>query len=276
MNTLLVANKFSSSTLTTMVVVALVCTAIPFLLLAYYRTKTNAKISSFFVGMGFYALFYFVAQGLLNAFLFNICHLKDVFNMSTHPVWYALYGALIAGGFGVIGKYIGLRFAMKNRPGKDNSLVFGAGYGGFETIAFGSSMIMGNIILAFMVNSMGMDQYIAKLGLSGQELTDFQNGLQQLMAVPSMEYVSQGIEQALTLFFQTALATLLYMGIHENISKLFFPICLVAEIAYYVPVYLARAGIIQNTMIHLGITGGIAVLTAAYAYRRFFLTPEEV
>nr|MBP3598708.1 YhfC family intramembrane metalloprotease [Eubacterium sp.] len=276
MNSLLVATRFSSSTLTTMIVVALVCTAVPFLLLAYYRVKTSAKISSFFVGMGFYALFYFVAQGLLNAFLFNVCNLKDVFNMSTHPIWYTLYGALVAGIFGFMGKYIGLRFAMKTRTGKDNGLVFGAGYGGFETIAFGSSMIMGNVILAFMVNSLGMDEYIAKLGLTGKELTEFQNGLQQLMAVPAMEYVSQGIEQMLTLFFQTALAILLYLGIHGQNEKRLFPICVVLEILYYVPVYLTRAGIIENPMINLGIAGAIAVLTAAYAYRRFFLTPEEV
>ncbi len=275
MNALLVASKFSGSTLTTMIVVALLCTAVPFLFLAYFRTKTDAKISSFFIGMGYYALFYFVVQGLLNAFLFNVCHLKNIFNMSTHPIWYSLYGALVAGVFGAIGTYLGLRFALKNRPGKSNGLVFGAGYGGFETIAFGSSMIMGNVILAFMVNSLGMDAYIAKLGLTGKELTDFQSALHELMEVPSIEYVAQGVEQILTLLFQTALAILLYLSIHNKKQSFLFPLSILVEVLYYVPVYLARAGIIENIFVHLSITSALAVLTSAYAYRQFFSYEDD-
>ncbi len=275
MNAFLVANKFSGSTLTTMIVIALLCTAVPFIFLAYYRSKTNAKISSFFIGMGFYALFYFGAQGLLNALIFNIFNLKDTFNLSTHPVWYALYGALVAGGLGAVGKFVGLRFAMKERTGKENGLLFGAGYGGFETIAFGSSMIMGNIILALMVNSLGMEEYIAKLGLSGQKLTDFQNGLQELIAVPSIEYVAQGTTQVLTLFFQTTLTLLVYIAIHDQKRKFLFPVAILLELLFYVPVYFSRAGIIQNTMIELGIIGGITILSAAYAYRIFFSYTEK-
>lgn len=275
MNVLLTAVKFPGSTLTTMIVTALLCTAIPFLFLAYYRMKTGAKISSFFIGMGYYALFYFVAQGLLNVFLFQICHLKDHFNMSTHPVWYALYGALIAGGLGAAGKIAGLRYAMKKRTGKENGLVFGAGYGAFETIAFGSSMVMGNIILAFMVNSMGMEEYITKLGLTGQELTEFQDGLSELIAVPAIQYAVQGTQQILTLFFQTALAILLYLAIHDKKRSYLYPFSILLEMIYYVPVYLSRAGILPNTMLLLVLTGCIAILTAAYAYRIYFSFHDE-
>lgn len=275
MNVLLTAVKFPGSTLTTMIVTALLCTAIPFLFLAYYHMKTNAKISSFFIGMGYYALFYFVAQGLLNVFLFQICHLRDSFNMSTRPVWYALYGAFAAGGFGSLGKIIGLRYAMKKRTGKENGLVFGAGYGAFETIAFGSSMVMGNIVLAFMVNSMGMEEYITKLGLTGQELAEFQAGLSELAAVPSIQYASQGTQQILTLFFQTSLAILLYLAIHGEKRSLYYPLSILLEILYYVPVYLSRAGLFKNSLLSLALTGGIAILTAAYAYRMYFSFSDE-
>ena len=66
--------------------------------------------------MGFYVLFAFVAEGILNALLFNLFSLKDVLNRSIHPVWYALYGAVAAGIFEEMGKYAGLRYFMKDRP----------------------------------------------------------------------------------------------------------------------------------------------------------------
>ncbi len=87
MNVYLMADHFSSQSLASMIIVALVCTALPFICLGYFRAKTGAKMSSFFVGMVFYVLFAFVAEEILNAVLFNFFSLKDVLNRSTHPVW---------------------------------------------------------------------------------------------------------------------------------------------------------------------------------------------
>lgn len=62
MNALLTATKFSSQSLVSMIVIALICTAVPFIFLGYYRAKTGAKLSSFFIGMAFYVLFAFVQR----------------------------------------------------------------------------------------------------------------------------------------------------------------------------------------------------------------------
>ena len=81
--------------------------------------------------------------------------------------------------------------------------MFGVGHGGFETIAYGSSLFMGNIILALMVNSLGMEEYLAKLDLKGDALTDYRNAIGELIAIPPAENVAAGSERLLALIFQT-------------------------------------------------------------------------
>ncbi len=269
MNALLAADKFSGAALSSMIVVALFCTAVPFIFLGYFRAKTGAKLSSFFIGMGFYVLFAFVAEGILNALLFNLFSFKDVLNRSTHPVWYALYGAVAAGVFEEMGKYFGLRYFMKDRPGKANALMFGIGHGGFETIAYGSSLFMGNIILALMVNSLGMEEYLAKLDLKGEALTDYRNAIGELIAIPPAENVAAGSERLLALIFQTALTILIFLAI-QNIRKRFLlPAAILLHVAGYLPTYLTQVGVIRNMALSLCLTGAVVFLTAAYAYREY-------
>ncbi len=267
----LVANTFPKESLSCMIIIALLCTAVPFIFLGYYHIKTNAKISSFFIGMGFYALFYFGAEGVVNTILFRFCNLGVVLDRSIHPVWYAIYGAVIAGIFEELGKYIGLRFAMKKREGKQNAFLYGVGHGGFEAIAFGSSLFMGNIVLAFMVNSLGMDAYLAKLSLSGNELAEYKSAIQQLIAVTLGEHLCQGLERVLAMVLQVSLTILVYTALKNKKSKYWFPLATIIHSIAYLPIYLAQVQIlspIQNLMILSGIT----VLTCAIASRVYYGT----
>lgn len=269
MNALLMADKFSSQSLTSMIIVALVCTAVPFIFLGYYRAKTGAKLSSFFVGMLFYILFAFIAEGLLNALLFNVFSLKDVLNRDTHPVWYAIYGAVAAGVFEEVGKYIGLSKFMKDRPGKENAFLFGVGHGGFETIAYGSSLFMGNVLLAFMINSMGMNEYLAKLDLEASELASHKAAIAELMAIPVSENIFAGTERIFALIFQASLTVLIFLAIQNKKRKFLFPVAIVLHIIGYLPTYLTQVGIIKSLALNLCLTGTIVVITMMYAFREY-------
>lgn len=269
MNALLTANTFSGQSISSMIIVALVCTAVPFIFLGYYRAKTGAKLSSFFIGMAFYVLFAFVAEGIINFLVFNIFSMKDFFTRSAHPVWYAIYGAVMAGVFEEIGKYAGLRICMKNRPGKQNAFLFGVGHGGFETIAYGSSLIMGNIVLAFMINSIGINEYLTKLGITGAELETQRQLIQNLIAIPPIENWAAGTERILSLFFQASLTVLIYIAIQDKKRKFLFPAAIILHIIGYLPTCLTQVGVINSLALNLCLTGVIVVLTVSYAYRAF-------
>ena len=192
----LMATAFSKNSMMGMVIVALVCMGIPFIALAYMKTKTGAKITSFLKGLLFYALFAFGVSGLINILLLGGLSLSSVLNRSIHPVYYAVYGAVLAGIVEETGKFIGLKYMMKKNPDKQNALLFGLGHGGLEALAYGSSLFMGNFVLALLVNSLGVDEYFNKLGITGEKLVEQKNNLAALMAIPTSEYVAYGIERA--------------------------------------------------------------------------------
>ena len=74
----LMATAFSKNSMMGMVIVALVCMGIPFIALAYMKTKTGAKITSFLKGLLFYALFAFGVSGLINILLLGGLSLSSV------------------------------------------------------------------------------------------------------------------------------------------------------------------------------------------------------
>lgn len=267
----LIADQFSSESITSMVVVALLCTAIPFLFLGYYKskTKTKTKLSSFFIGMAFYIVFAFFGEQFFHVLVFRGLSLSGFLTPSNHPVYYAVYGAVVAGIFQETGKYIGLKKCMNSRQGRENAFLFGFGHGSFEAIAYGSSLTMGNIAIAFLVNSFGIDGYFEKLDITGENAVAQEEAIRQLIAIPPSDHVAAGTERLLALVFQTSLAIFIFLAIQHKELKRLFPIAIVLHIIGYLPTNLTNVGILSNAMINLCLTGTVVVFTAAYAYRMY-------
>lgn len=270
-NFLLMADRFSKESLTSMIAVAFLCIVVPFIFLGYYRskTKTKTKLSSFFIGMAFYVLFAILAEQIFHWLVLGGLSLSKILTRQDHPVYYALYGAVVAGIFEETGKYIGLKKCMNSRTGKENALLFGFGHGSFETIAYGSSLTMGNIIIAFLVNSFGIDGYFEKLGITGETVAGQTEAIRELIAIPPSEHVAAGTERLLALVFQAALTIFIYLAIQYKELKFLFPIAIVLHIIGYLPTNLTNVGILNNMTLTLCLTGAVVVFTAAYSYRMY-------
>lgn len=269
MNAFLTATRFSNESVASMLIVALACTAVPFIFLGYYKSKKKVKISSFFIGMAIYFLFALIGEGLLNIIIFRGLSASVFFNPADHPVYYALYGAGVAGVFEETGKYMGLKKWMGSRPGKENAFLFGVGHGSFEMIAYGSSLFMGNIIIALMVNSFGIDGYFEKLGITGENVERQKEMIRQLMAIPPFENAAAGIERMLALIFQTSLTIFVFFSLNHEKLKYLFPIAIVLHIIGYLPTYLTQAGVLRQTLISLILSGTVVVFASFYARRMF-------
>lgn len=271
MNNYLMADQFSKESLISMVVVALLCTAVPFIFLAYYkfRTKKQSSLSSFFIGMAFYIVFALFGEHFFHVLILRGLSLSAFLKPSVHPVYYAVYGAVVAGIFQETGKYVGLKRCMNSRPGRENAFLFGFGHGSFETVAYGSSLTMGNIIIAFLVNSFGIDGYLGKLDITGELAAEQKAAIQDLIAIPPSDHIAAGTERLLALVFQTALTIFIFLAIQHKELRYLFPIAIVLHIIGYIPENLANVGILSSTTISICLTGAVVTFTAAYAYRMY-------
>ncbi|MFR5618880.1 MAG: YhfC family glutamic-type intramembrane protease [Clostridium sp.] len=144
---------------------SLLCILLPILFVWYQKRKNGVKPGAFFIGAAFCLLFSYVAATIVNVLIFSIPGLLSFFSSKTHPIYSALFGAFSLGILSTIGAFVGLKYAMKKRPGKENALIFGVGMGGFESILNGATVYITNIIAALLINSIGSTEYFKKTGI---------------------------------------------------------------------------------------------------------------
>lgn len=260
---------FSSESIGIMVFVAAVCTLLPLIYLGYFKAKTGAKLSSFFIGIGFSVLFSFLGEYLVNIILLISLGLGKIIHPSIHPVYAAIYYSITAGVMAELGSYIALRYCMKSRPGKENAFAFGLGKGGFECIIYGGIVYITNIILALFVNAFGVDNYLQRLGIPETELATQRDSIASLANIPKELHLLDGSTRVLALIMQAALAILVYMAVTYKPYFKFFPIAIVLHIIGYLPMYLKEVKLLNNTTLIMSITIIYTFLIAAFAYRLY-------
>lgn len=262
-------SSFSSETIGIMVLVATVCTLLPLIYLGYFKAKTGAKLSSFFIGIGFSVLFSFFGEYLINMTLLVTLGLGKIVTPATHPVYTALYYSVTAGVMAGLGSYVALKYAMKSRPGKENAFAFGLGKGGFECIIYGGIVYITNIILALFVNAFGVDNYLQRLGIPEAEFASQRSSIEALASIPPEAHLLDGSQRVLALCLQTALAILVYMAVTYKPYFKFFPIAIVLHIIGYLPLYLKEVGLLNNTALIMTLTLLYTFAIVVFAYRLY-------
>ncbi len=250
---------------------ALLCILLPLLFLWYYKRKTGVKIGSFFIGAAFCLLFSFIVPSILNILILSGLRLGHFFSAANHPLYSAVYGACSLGLTSTIGSYVGLKYAMKSRPGKENALVFGVGMGGFESIFNGSTIYITNLIAAILVNSVGSAEYFKKLGLTGTELTKNQKLFSELAATPASDFFMDATYLILSLILYAAITLLIYYAISKKEIWL-LPVSIVLHILGYVPIYLRNIELFENSVILFVIATLYTFAIALFAYQIYHRT----
>lgn len=256
---------FSGEIVRAMIVSAVGCSLIPLVFLGYYRAKTGVKLASFFIGMGIYFVFSFFGGSILNMLFLSILGLGHL--LSDHPVYLSVYYALSAGLCGLLGSYFGLKYAMKNRPGKQNAFVFGLGAGGLECILYGGIVNITALVLALFVNSFGLDGYLEKMQIASEEMETQRQLILDRAAIPASSIYSDALLQFLSMCLQTALTILIYQAITHKEDFKFFPIAIVLNVIGYIPVYLSQADVLTNDTITIAIMTVYIFVILFFVYR---------
>lgn len=230
------------------------CVVAPLCYLWYVKKKTGAKISSFFVGIAFSLLFSFIVGVFFQIILLQILGLGSLFASANHPVYSAIFGAVTAGLMACVGNYVGLKYAMKNRPGKNNALLFGLGNGGFISIMNGGTVYITNIIAAVLINSIGSTEYFNKLNLTKTELTQTHASFAALVATPAHTFIINATYYLLILCVHVSLAIFIYQALNNSADRHYIPIALVLQIVSYIPLYLTNVPPLQNSLVLLALT----------------------
>ena len=149
-----------TSSLILMAFNALFGIAVPICLSLYLVRKHHAKLSTILIGAGTFLVFALVLESTLHQVVLKGPHGEAIMG---NTLWYALYGGLAAGIFEETGRFLSMKFLMKNEPTAPlPGIAYGAGHGGVEMLViFGITMIS-NLVVAMLINAGQTDVLLSK------------------------------------------------------------------------------------------------------------------
>lgn len=154
------------SSLITIAICAIFGIAAPILLSWWMVKKYNVKVRTILIGAGVFVLFALVLETIMHQVV-----LKGAIGptISGNVWYYALYGGLAAGIFEETGRFLAMKFLLKDEPsGAKTAVAYGIGHGGIEMlIIFGFSMVS-NLIIASMINLGQADTILSALPSEAQ------------------------------------------------------------------------------------------------------------
>src|SRR3954453_12090483 len=95
------------------------------------RGRMTLSVRNIAIGAGVFFLFSQVLEKLMHAYVLSGNPVTASW-LQLHPLGYALYGCLAAGLFEEVGRYLGMRFLVKDTGNPGTAVAYGLGHGGIE------------------------------------------------------------------------------------------------------------------------------------------------
>nr|WGE06204.1 YhfC family glutamic-type intramembrane protease [Bacillus subtilis] len=212
----------------------------PIGLIVWFKRKYGASLKVFFIGALTFFVFAQLLEGGVHVYVLQVNEMTK--EAMQHPLWYGIYGCLMAGIFEECGRYMMMRFFMKRHHTWADGLAFGAGHGGLEAILITGLSSISLIVYAFAINSGTFEQLLVN-GDIKQALLPIQ---EQLLHTPSYEWMLGGIERISAIAVQIGLSLLVLYAVKSRLDRCF---CCILFFYMHCLMYLAvlyQRGIIEH------------------------------
>lgn len=234
----------SSLSIAFMIFSALVSILVPVSLFIYSRKKYNISIKT--VGIGILTFIIF------SQILEKAMHVVVISNnlIGTTTIAFAIYGALAAGVFEEVGRFISMKFFLKGELEWKDGLAFGIGHGGIEAVLIGVVSNAQNLVLVNLINGNGFNNLLnaATTPAAKQSLETVRSSL--INTAPTLFAVG-GIERIFAIIIHLAGSILvLYAVKNKKVLYLFIAIFGHALIDFFPALYqIGRLGIAETEIV---------------------------
>ncbi|MEH7094465.1 YhfC family intramembrane metalloprotease [Neobacillus vireti] len=131
-------------------------------LILFFRKKSGIAVKPVIIGaIGFVVITQILEKALHLAVITAFPHYAD------HPWAFGVYGGMAAGLFEELGRFLLFTWLLKKFHDYKGGISFGVGWGGIEAVVLMLTMIVPNILFAFMINAGTLEK-----SLGGQIPTD--------------------------------------------------------------------------------------------------------
>ena len=257
----------STASIICMGIQILIAVGLPISLLIIFRKKTKAQLVWTLIGMCTFVLFALILESIFHRVMI------DIFGESlTGNVWvYGIYGGIAAGVFEETGRYLAMKFLDKGNLNKQNSIMYGIGHGGVESIIIVGLAGISNIITSFLINAGAMEASLAVLDETSKATT--LATLNTLIETKSYMFLLGGIERISAITLHVCLSYMVYRAVKDKKISLF-----IIAIAIHALVDAGTVIISQylGSVALEGILFVAMIALAVYTYKEYKNRNEEV
>ena len=226
---------------------------VPIGLFVYLWRKKKASFFSFATGLLVFLVFALFLESMVHSIVFNATG-----NLITGNVFlYALYGGLMAALFEETGRFLGIKYIMRNQLTKENAFMYGVGHGGIEAMFLLGITSINNLANAMMINDGSMTSVLEGLDQTARETAV--QGLSVLWETPASLFFAAGFERIVAICLQISLSILIYQAVKEKSGRWYWAAFGVHFVVDFAAVLLSSFSIAAAEVV-------MAVMTAAVVW----------
>jgi uncharacterized membrane protein YhfC len=205
-------------------------------LIVIFRKKMGVAVKPLVLG----SVGFFVFSQILEKAL-HVVVISHFPNYADHPIWFGLYGGLAAGSFEELGRFILFTWLLKKYRDYKSGISFGIGWGGIEAVLLTLTMVVPNIIFAFMMNAGTLESNIGGQ-IPAETIQTLRNGVIS-HGVPY--YLLGCVERLFAVFIQIFLSIFVLLGVvKKKLSYILYAISIHAIIDF--PLVFFQTGQIKQ------------------------------
>lgn len=223
-------------------------------LLIIFQVRCKAGMKPVLIGAGVFLVAALILEGLFNRFILVWCPPTAAF--FKNQIAMAIYGALAAGIFEESGRLAGFKLFLKDKCEWKHGIAYGFGHGGLEMIVLGGVVALTQVnyvIYSIMINGGTFDTLVKgleKLPGASAQLTMVK---QQLLTLPSWEYLMGGIERIDALATQLALSLIVLYAVSKR-KYIFYALAALFHFIFDLTCTLGKAYSVPIPVIELCLT----------------------
>jgi len=217
------------------------------------------------VGAVVFFLFSQVLEQLLHAYVLHYNPVTVAW-LKIHPVGYALYGCLAAGVFEEGGRYLAMRFVLRNTGNPGTAVAYGLGHGGIEAILLGGSITLVEGLVYAVMLKLGLDAQLSA-SLGPETVEQVRAELQAL----SFTVLAEGApERMIAMLLQIGLSFLVWRAV-ETRRLAWLGLAVLVHAGINFPVGLNQAGLLSYS----AVMGPLLLLGLALALSFLYWLPRK-
>lgn len=189
----------SSLSIVFMTVSLLIAVLMPIALAVYFYRREKISVKVLLIGASVFIVFQLLTRIPLLSYVSTQAWYKS---MASNVTLLAIFLGLTAGLFEEMGRYIAMKYFMKNNLRWKDGLAFGIGHGGIESIVIVGMGLISSIVLCFMLNA-GVFESLVGAKMTPEALGQIKSALTE---PSSITFLAGGYERIMTMVIQIALS----------------------------------------------------------------------